>query len=69
MISIIGMGMGNQRLRTCEAQQALEEADLIIGASRLLASLEESLHLEKFTVKPLPDKRVAEAKKSCRIMH
>ena len=28
-----------------------------------------ALHMEKFTVKPLPDKRVAEAKKSCRIMH
>ena len=28
-----------------------------------------ALHLEKFSVKPLPDKRVAEAKKSCRIMH
>ena len=27
------------------------------------------MHMEKFTVKPLPDKRVAEAKKSCRIMH
>ena len=28
-----------------------------------------ALHAEKFTVKPLPDKRVAEAKKNCRIMH
>ena len=28
-----------------------------------------ALHAEKFTVKPLPDKRVAECKKSCRIMH
>ena len=28
-----------------------------------------ALHMEKFAVKPLPDKRVAEAKKSCRIMH
>ena len=28
-----------------------------------------ALHAEKFTVKPLPDKRVAEAKRNCRIMH
>ena len=38
------------------------EADFYVKAN-------PALHLEKFTVKPLPDKRVAEAKKSCRIMH
>ena len=38
------------------------EADFYVKAN-------PALHAEKFTVKPLPDKRVAEAKKNCRIMH
>ena len=40
----------------------VKDADFYVKAN-------PALHMEKFTVKPLPDKRVAEAKKSCRIMH
>ncbi|MCR4998978.1 MAG: precorrin-6y C5,15-methyltransferase (decarboxylating) subunit CbiE [Lachnospiraceae bacterium] len=43
MIYIIGMGMGSKQLRTLEVQEALEKADIIIGAQRLLDSLEEEL--------------------------
>ncbi len=43
MIDVIGMGMGSKRMRTLEAQEALEQADIIIGAKRLLESLEDEL--------------------------
>ncbi len=43
MIYIIGMGVGKKELRTLEAKQALEQSDLIVGASRLLDTLEETI--------------------------
>lgn len=43
MIYIIGMGVGKKELRTTAAQQALEQSDLIIGASRLLETLEDGI--------------------------
>ena len=39
-----------------------QDADFYVKAN-------PAMHMEKFTVKPLPDKRVAECKRSCRIMH
>lgn len=43
MIYIIGMGVGKKELRTLEAKQALEQSDLIVGASRLLETLEDGI--------------------------
>lgn len=38
-VSIVGMGPGNAALMTRAAQEALEKADLVVGARRLLESL------------------------------
>lgn len=38
-VSIVGMGPGNAALMTRGAQEALEQADLVVGARRLLESL------------------------------
>ena len=38
-VSIVGMGPGNTALMTRGAQEALEQADLVVGARRLLESL------------------------------
>lgn len=46
-IYIIGMGMGNPDTLTAEAVQAIEHADLIVGAKRLLVSLPPSCAAEK----------------------
>lgn len=35
-ISLVGIGMGSRESRTLEAEQVLEEADLIIGAKRMI---------------------------------
>lgn len=37
--SLVGIGMGSENLLTGEAVKALQEADIIFGASRILASL------------------------------
>ncbi len=39
LVSIVGMGPGNAALMTRAAQEALDAADLVVGARRLLASL------------------------------
>lgn len=42
LISLVGMGMGSERLLTKEAQQAITQADLIFGAKRLLEGISSS---------------------------
>lgn len=46
-ISIVGMGMGSTGSLTADAQTAISEADLVIGAERLLQSLSEKCCLNR----------------------
>ena len=42
-ITLVGIGMGAPKLRTLAAQQAIEEADAIAGAARMIDSVKEML--------------------------
>ena len=42
-VTLIGLGMGDQATLTWEGRQALEAADMVIGAQRLLDSLPEGV--------------------------
>ncbi len=54
-IHLIGAGMDCDRTLTSEAREALREADVIIGAKRLVDSLPESFSAERI-VQAFPDK-------------
>ena len=45
-VTLIGLGMGDQATLTWEGRQALEAADMVIGAQRLLDSLPEEYALK-----------------------
>ena len=36
VISLVGIGMGNKEMLTCEAKQAIENADYLLGAKRMI---------------------------------
>ena len=36
IISLVGIGMGNKEMLTCEAKQAIENADYLLGAKRMI---------------------------------
>ena len=38
-VNLIGLGSGQEETRSLEAQRALEQAELVLGAERLLQSL------------------------------
>lgn len=46
-ISLIGIGMGNPETLTIEAYECIKEAELLVGAKRMLESLPEELRREK----------------------
>ena len=50
-ISLIGIGMGNPANRTLEAERAIREADVLIGAGRMLEET-DSYGKPKFCLLP-----------------
>lgn len=64
-IYIIGIGMGNLSCLTERAKILLEEAEVIIGAARIIKEIQSwHSHLQEFIVEYFPDKIVRQIKQS-----
>lgn len=64
-IYIIGIGMGNLSCLTERAKILLEEAEVIIGAARMIKEIQSwHSHLQEFIVEYFPDKIVRQIKQS-----
>ena len=52
-IQIVGIGMGNASSMTMQAAQAIREADVLVGAQRMLESAQDALLTERAALRAL----------------